>query len=234
MDEDDIIVLGDQVELALENNRIYKTKIEDMTDNGLYFAAVPSLGAKPAPLYIGDKISLGYYRSTGRFSATMEVVAFEKQNDITFVWLMQKTAPVRQQRRDAYRLRTSLEVQVFEYTEDLEKYLQLCGEMEGHTVLDNVTTRDVSVTGIALRTKRGYEPGEKYLLRMRFPEQPISAKSFLVCAEVVRSSPTREKGANYIGMRFIGVTNNMSDVLSKYVFTQQQILIKQKKLVDIG
>jgi len=234
MQADDIIVLGDKVELVLDDNRVYKTKVEDLTDTGLFLVAVPSLGAMPARLYLNDRIIVGFYRQVGRFITTMEVVAFEKQREIQYVWLLQITQPFKQQRRDAYRLPISIGVQVCEYTDWIENELPLYGDEDRGAIIENVNTIDISITGIALRSSRLYEHGEKYQLKIFFADRQEGAKPFLICSEVMRCLPTRETHVSKIGMRFYAATRNRGDILSRYIFTQQQRLIKQRKLVDIG
>jgi len=231
---DEIIVIGDNVELILDDNRVYKTKIEDAADPGLFLVAVPSLGGIPAHLYINDRISFGFYRTAGRYATTMEVVAFEKQNLVNYVWLMQMAPAYKQQRRDAYRLPVSIRVQVCEYIDDIELNLPLYGDLGEETLLESVNTMDISITGIALKSSRPYESGEKYLLKIYFAGQQGESRPLLVCAEVMRCLPTHEPTIKKIGMRYYGETRNRGDILSRYIFTQQQKLIKQRKLIDIG
>jgi len=234
MQADDIIVIGDKVELTLENNQVYKSKVEDKTDSGLILIAVPNLWGTYAPLYIGEEISLGFYRESGWFTTKMEAVSFEKQGEAQFVWLMQMEAPHRHQRRDAYRLPVRLRVKVYEYKDGMEKDIKHSGNEAEHDTIEETNTKDVSIGGISFTTKRGYEPGEKYLLKVFLEESPGQVKPFLVCAEVMRTVPTNDSKVNSIGMQFQGVTYNGSEVLSKYVVGQQQILIKQRRPGDIG
>jgi len=231
MDTDDIIVLGDKVELLLEDNNIYRTRIEDLTDTGLLLVALPSIGGVPAPLYIDDKISLSFYRETGRYIATVEVVAFENQGDARFVWLLQVAAPHRQQRRGDFRLPARLDVTVCEYIDGLERDLPLYEEIEHElaTLKEKASTKDISVTGVALKSNREYEYGEKYLLKVFLDGKQPGIKPFLVCAEVMRSSQTEESRINFIGMRYYGAANNRSEVLSRYLFAEQLKIMRNRR-----
>jgi len=232
MEEEDIIILGDKVELVLEDNKIYKTKIEDLTDTGLYLVAVPSLGGVPAPLYLDDRISVGFYRESGRFTATMEVVAFEKQGEAPYVWLMQITTPSKQQRRGEFRLPTRLEVNICEYKDGMETSLPVFGEANEQEIMENVNTRDISVSGVAFKSKKEYNAGEKYLLKVYIEDQQARSQPFLVCAEVMRALKLPDSRVQHIGMRYCGMTNNRSEVLSRYVFSEQQKIIRQGRRFD--
>jgi len=232
MQADEIIVLGDQVELILEDNKTYKTKIEDVTDTGLLLVAVPSLGGIQAPLYIDDRISLGFYRESGRYTTTMEVVAFEKQGEAQFVWLLQITVPFHHQRRGEFRLPTIMDVNVCEYVDGIEKEIPLFGEVGKTVVVEKVSTRDISVSGVAIKTTRDYEYGEKYLLKMPLEGPQQNTKPFLVCAEVMRVTQSSDGRINFIGMQYYGISNNRSEILARFVFSQQQQLIRQRRYID--
>ena len=230
MQADDIIVIGDKIELTLEGNRVYKSKVEDISETGLILVTVPTLWGMYAPIYAGEKISLGFFRESAWYTSTMEVESFVKQGEAHFVWLLQVTPPHRHQRREAYRLPVRLKVKVREYTDGMEKDLVQSGSGAGHVEIEEANTRDVSIGGLAITTKRFYEPGERYLLEVFLDETPDRTRPFLVCAEVMRAAPTSDNRANSIGLQFKGVTNNGNEVLSKYVLTRQQKLIQQRKL----
>ena len=234
MQEDDIIALGDKVELTLENNRVYKSMIQDMTGSELFLVATPSLKGRLAPLYLNDKISMSYFRESAVYTMTVEVVAFEKQGEVQFVWLLQITEPSRYQRRDAYRLPIRLKVKVREYVDGMEMNLPLHENAAVQNPLSNpiesVNTKDLSIGGISIMTKRKYKPGEKYLLEVSMDGSQDNVRQFLICAEVKRIIPSDDNKSAFIGMQFFGVTNNRSEILSRYVLRRQQILIKQQKL----
>ena len=226
---EDLILLGERVEIITGNNRVYISKVEDLIKDGVFLVNVPTLGGQPVPLYVGDRVDVGFYRETGRYATTMEVMAFENIDEVRFVWLQQKTEPHRQQRRDAYRLPIMLKVKVCEYKEGMEKDLPIFGETAEQGTVDEVKTRDISIGGVAIATKREYGAGEKYLLKVFLDDQQKNSDPLLVCAEVIRASQPHDEKVGDIGLRFHAATNNRSEVLSKYVFNQQQKQIKKRR-----
>jgi len=232
MQADDILMIGDKIELVKGDSRVYKTSIEDMTGNGLFLAIVPSYGGTHALLHVDDEITVSFFRATGRYMVKMQIAGFEKTGEIRYMWLLQKERPWQLQRRAAYRLSTAFKVQVCEYIEDAEEELPLFVADAGTHVLETAGSKDLSATGIALRVKWDYELGEKHLLKLFLDEQQEKRQSLDICAEVVRMIPELRKGVHSIGMQFFGQKRNMLDYLAKYVVAQQQKQIRQNRYLN--
>jgi c-di-GMP-binding flagellar brake protein YcgR len=231
-DEGSIIVVGDKVELIGEKNRAYRTMIEEVTEKSLYLAGVPSQGGIPMLLHVNDIVPMVFYRESGRYVARMKVAGFEKVREVRYVLLLLTEEPQRDQRRGAFRLPARLKTLVCEYIDEIEKKLPIYTDIPGTVTVDTIGSKDISVTGIALTTKRLYVPGEKYLLRLNLSESVESATPFYICAAVTRSLPGQVKDSFFVGMRYFGQTRTMNEALSKYVFTRQQKIIKQQRLVE--
>jgi len=125
-----------------------------------------------------------------------------------------------------------IKVLVCDYYKAIERSLPSHSDVARATALDTVGSSDISVTGISIITKRAYENGKKYLLKLIIDESQGNTSAFGICAEVTRSIPGRENNMYLVGMRFFGQTKSMNEYLSKYVMTQQQQQIKQKKFID--
>jgi len=227
MQTDDVIIVGDKVELAADKGRVYKTMIEDKTANGLFLAVMPSYGGLPMFIHEHDEVTIAFFRETGRYAAHMQVVGFEKKGEIRYVWLMLKSKPQQVQRRDAYRLAANIKVLICEYIDDMPYEPADPRDNAGASVLESASSKDISATGIALSVKWVYQPGDKRLLRLHLNEQEEG--ELPACAEVIRLLPEYKIGAHSIGMRFFGLDDNMREYLAKYVLAQQQEQIRQKR-----
>jgi len=232
MRQDNMLFLGDKIDLIGDRGRIYKAMIEEVIDNLLYLVGVPRHGGIPMPLHVDDEVALIFYRESGRYLTRMRVAGFEKKSEVRYVLLFMLTKPEQDQRRGAYRLSTSLEVQVCEYRDNIEKKLTGYGDVREITVLENTHSRDLSVTGIGLQTRQEYELGEKRLLKIYFSRQKSKTLPFLICGKATRFIPWPGNELNSVGMQFFGQTKNMNEYISKYVLTEQQKLIKSKQLVE--
>ena len=239
MPDDDVIAIGDKIEIARDEGRTYKTMVEDMTGNGLFLVGMPSYGGMPVLLRKGDAFSVLFSRESGIYSTYMRVMGFEKKGDIRYIWLLQETRPRRYQRRGAYRLPVNMKVVVCDRMknlselslsmESLSEKLQEHGDFEETDVLETAGALDISVTGLALVVKREYEPSEELLLKPLFREPRPPQPSFLVGAEVMRTIPERYRSRHCIGVRFIGQSKSMQDYLSRYVLAGQQNQIKKNR-----
>ena len=212
MPNDEVIIIGDKVELIRDEGRVYKTMVEDITGNGFYLVGVPTYGAMPVLLHYGDEMNLLFSRKSGKYSALMSVVGFEKRGEIRYAWLMQRSGPRIYQRREAYRLPMDVKVLVCEYREDFE----------AAGVIETVSSKDISITGIALVSRKKYDINEKLLLKPYLEEEFAAREPFIARAEVVRTTSEKYIGRHYVGTRFFAQPKSMSDYLARYVVAKQQ------------
>jgi len=232
MRDEDLIILGEMVDLIGHRNRLYRTKVEDMLQNGLYLVGVPRYGGTPMPLHADEDVFLIFYRETGRFIVQMSVVGFEKKGEVRYVWLFQKSEPYKDQRREAFRVHVSLNVHVYEYQEEAEDKPHDFSYADGAGVMDNIKSRDLSVSGISILSKNVYQPGDRHLLKVHLFESDSGSRPFITNATVARSSPWRETGKNNVGLNFFGHTKSMREFISKYVLEEQRKQLRQRRLLE--
>ena len=234
MRQDNILYVGDKIDLIGDRSRIYKAMIEDVVENILYMVGVPRHSGVPMPLHVNDEVTLIFYRDSGRYITRMKVAGFERKGEARYALLFMISKPEQDQRRGAYRLTSRLEVQVCEYIEDMEKKLTGYGDVREMSVLETTSSRDISVTGIGLVTKQEYELGEKRLLKIYFSKQRSRTLPFLICGKATRFIPWPGSGMNNVGMQFFGQTKNMNEYISRYVLNEQQKQIKCRRLAEVG
>ena len=236
---DEVIIVGDKVDIVTQSGEVYRTMIEDQVYNGTYLAGVPNKKGIYMFVHQDDDLYLVFYRETGRYIAQMKVVALEKRGELRYMWLIQKTKAQKNQRREAYRLPVDFDVSIYEYKEEVDKkgLIYVGGEAED-TVLESVSSRDISVTGIALLTRRQYENNEKYLLSLHMDRNAASIRTrsstdsspaLHLTAAVRRCVPWRTGNLFNTGMEFFGMTEAMSDGIAKYVLSEQQKQIKRRR-----
>jgi len=237
MDEE-LIVVGDKVDLVTSTGAVFRTMIEDRLDNGPFLAGVPNRKGIYMHVDQGDDIYLVFYRDSGRYIAQMKVVALEKRGEVRYMWLMQKTNAQKNQRRNAFRLPVSFDVQIYEYVEDIHQGLTFVPDEVKALALEVVSSKDISVTGIALVTKKQYEINENYLLSLHFSSSAATMRArtadddripaLHITATVKRCIPWRTGNTFNTGMHFTGMTDSMSDGIARYVLTEQQRQIKRR------
>jgi len=236
-DEEEMIVVGDKVDLVAQMDKVYRTMIEDKIENGLFLAGVPSRHGSIMQVEQDDDLYLVFYRETGRYIAQMKVIALEKRGEIRYMWLAQKTPVQKNQRREAFRLPVSCVVEIFEYVEDNGQDLANMEEEVKTIAFEAVSSRDISVTGIALLTKKEYDPEEKYTLNLHLGRKNAGivivekTPPVRITATVTRCIPWRTSNKNDTGMQFFGLTKDMSERLARFVLIEQQRQIKKRRLL---
>jgi len=255
MSDDSVIGIGDRVELTRENDNVYKTKIEDMYGGGSYLVSVPSYGRVPMVLRPNDKILLAFYRESGRYIAPVRVIDVGNKDGIRYALLLMRSEPRRDQRREAFRVPVRLKVLIFEDPEETPADPEEAPASPAKAPEDpeeasagrdatpanpeetpvrpdeTAGSRDISLTGIALTTRKAYPSGKHYLLEFNLNDQR-GAPPLIISARVVRSVPGFDRNTYDIGMHFHGQTNSVSVRLSRYMFTQQQKQLRLKRLVE--
>jgi len=239
---DEIIVVGDKVDLVAQSGIVYRTMIEDRLNDGPFLAGVPFRKGVYMHVEQDDSLYMVFYRASGRYIAQMKVVATEKRGEIRYMWLLQTTRAQKNQRREAFRLPVEFIVQIFEYTEETEKGISVTENEEEDKALETASCRDISVTGIALLTKRQYEFDEKVLLSLHLDRNPAairtkslkdSSPALHLTATVKRCIPWRTGNTFNTGMQFFGMTESMSDGIAKYVLSEQQKQIKNRRRLNL-
>jgi len=238
--DEEMIAVGDKVDLVTQSGTVYRTMIEDRLNDGPFLAGVPNRKGVHMQVEQGDDLYLVFYRASGRYIAHMNIVALEKRDEVRYMWMIQKTKAQRNQRREAYRLPVEFDVQIFEYMEDISQELTEVADEVTVDSLESVSCRDLSVTGIALLTKKEYEFDEKYLLCLYMDRTPESirnrsmkdsAPGLYLAATVKRCIPWRATKTFNTGMQFFGMTESVSDDLARYVLSEQQKQIKRRRLL---
>jgi len=236
--EEESIVVGDKVDIVTQSGEVYRTMIEDRFNDGPFLAGIPN--KKGSYMYVNqdDDIYLVFYRDSGRYIVQMKVIALENRGEIRYMWLVQKTLAQKNQRRNAFRLPVSFDVQIYDYMEDIEQGLTYVPDEVKAVALEMVSSRDISVTGISLQTKKKYELGENYLLSLHFNRTSAALRNRAASADttpalhltatVRRCIPWRTGTTFNTGMQFFGMTENMSDGIARYVLTEQQRQLKRK------
>jgi len=236
--DEEIIVVGDKVDVVTQTGLVYRTMIEDMVNNGLFLAGVPQRKGLYMNASVEDDLYLVFYRESGRYIAQMKVVALENRGELRYMWLIQKTKAQKNQRREAFRLQVAFDVQILEYNKDAETGIRFVSNETNSDAIEVVSTRDISVTGIALLTRKQYEHDEKFMLSLHIERNPSNIRTketeektpaLHLTAAVKRCIPWRTGNTFNTGMQFFGMTEAMSDGIAKYVLSEQQKQLKRRK-----
>jgi len=234
------IVVGDRVDIVAPTGQVYRTMIEDRLDNGPFLVGIPSRKGVYMAVGDDDDIYLVFYRDTGRFIAHMKVIALENRGPIRYMWLLQMTIAQKNQRREAFRLPISFNVHIYEYAEETDKNIDHNTDDFGTVATEAANSKDISVTGISVITRKEYGLDEKYILKIHLNLTLVETwdiasadmePALRLTATVKRCVPWRASKTFNTGMQFLGLSKNMSEGLARYVLDEQQKQIKRSRLL---
>ncbi|MCL2221149.1 MAG: flagellar brake protein [Oscillospiraceae bacterium] len=239
---EDILVIGDKVDVVSSDGQVYRSMVEDRLDDGPFLVSVPHRKGRYMYVSQNDVIYLVFYRESGRYIVQMRVLALEKRGAIRYMWLQQETKAERNQRREAYRLAATVAVVVYEYdsnftSADLNNP-DIVDPGSVLKVLETVASRDISIKGIALSSKKVYTIGDEYFLGMdldntseviggsvRIKRTP----SITLRAVVRRCIPLNNTKINHVGLSFLDEIKTVNEKIARYVLIEQQRQIKSKR-----
>ena len=235
MSDDSKIVAGDKIEMFTEEERIYKTMVWEVLFDGAILVALPEYQGVPMLIHADDDVYVIYFRQSGRYMIQAKAKGVVTKDGVRYARLVQTTKPIKSQRRDYYRLPVKLKVRVCLYS---TKGVVRLGGLSDYMDLDEITemetteTRDLSVTGVSINTKREYTVGDKYMLQIFIDDAGGDMKELEMYAEVVRIFFEPETMLYKVGMRFLKQNSSTSEFLAKYVLIRQQKQIMRRRLIE--
>ena len=223
-------VIGDRIEIYRNPRIIYKSAIWDIMNGELYLVAIPSLGGTLMPLFVGDVLTLVFFREIGRYVMKVKVIGFHLENTIRIAVFEVAVPPIRDQQREYFRITINSTVTVYEMIDDdLEDSRKVIDNNQA-VLIESLVAADISVSGIAILSRKHYILEKKYLLDIFLNDITTEEPCLTMIAEVVRIIPTHRAGLNRIGMRFMSRTETTDDFLAKHLLQKQREQLAAKRL----
>ena len=233
MDKSLLLSDGDKIELYKTEQERYKAVITEVITEKMYLIPVPTVKLQPMQINEGDIIYLTYFRDRGRY--VMETVArsLVKRDEIRYVVLEQIKEPETKQLREFFRVPVDVEVKVnlLVTAPGLKTSDDDPAEELASVELETVSAKDLSVTGLSIESNLEYKSGDKFMLTLYFNDKRVKLPPLTVFSESMRVVVDAH-GTHRVGMKFVGLTNAMSDQLAKYLLAVQQKQIIRKKLIE--
>jgi c-di-GMP-binding flagellar brake protein YcgR len=203
----------------------------------------------PAALRTRQELFAYFYRDNGKFTMDARVVGFHTRENLRLVELESLSDLKKEQRREFYRLPVSLsaealslpisihaETRALPHTlpqlnsaisyEDAVEQLTKVGTPE-----EGVVAKDISSSGLSLRTKSSHEMGDRMVVKVSLGWPSEKSPPISAVVEVRRVEFDSSTGVYALGVEFIGAFAKR-DLITKYIFEQQKKRIKLQKLVE--
>ncbi|MDR0446858.1 MAG: flagellar brake protein [Oscillospiraceae bacterium] len=242
-----VLHIGDKVDIIFGKSPDYRTYIEDMEEDGaLLRVSAPMEKERIVPIPSQQEVMLYFFRENGKFCITTRVREFRRYATGTSVMLEVLSEPRKEQRREFYRLAVSLTVEARYLPDDMLRsmpdaltrlydvsaYDKAVLEMFSAAQYEQPsTTRDISISGLSLRTTRKYMPGDRVALKVYLRWPHGTNMPLIAIAEVRRVQLHTETRKYFVGLEFFGAFSQR-DLITKYIYEQQRRRIQQKRLVE--
>ena len=224
------VKISEKIDLHLGKGPYYRTVVDDILDEETLLVSIPTFRGIPIILHMDQELQLFFYRDNGRFAQNVQVIGFDLGEAVRLVKLRILSEPARQQRRQSFRVSTILQATLRPYT--LGPFPLKPDPSEAEE-MEEVSTFNVSATGVAIKTHGDYYVGERIFLRIFLAWPTSNAKPLDIMSEVrqiVRLEPGRD--VFYLGAMFLDASEEMSTHIAKFVLIEEQKRRKQARLVE--
>lgn len=246
--------IGERADVSLGKGQAYRTKLEDITEEGYLVISQPIYRGIPVIMHVDQELEIFLYRKNGRFSVKAKVVGIEVSEALRLILLEALHEPARLQRREAFRLPVRLKAVVQPEGGDEDEFEDadddfdapeaevrgfddgpFASEADGGKPSDTerTVTFDLSETGVALRTVHERTVGEKLRIRvwLNWPKENSPPIEYI--GEIVQVNKDARDAEYYrIGVKFLDYTKAQRSMMSKFILQQQQEKIRRQRFVE--
>jgi c-di-GMP-binding flagellar brake protein YcgR len=200
LDKKQHLKVGGLLMILTQTGRI-ETKVEKISGNSVWVLNISNELEKAG--MAGKKIEAIYLMDTSVYFLKAEVKYKEDFIDgISMTRIVLLEAPVKNERRESFRLRQSFDLYLTE--PDGEKKQKLYGV-------------DISDTGLGFLSRGAYPCGEVFYFEFTLGDQ-----QYLLTGEIVRVIPPDSGNVMFkVGVRFVALPEPMKKGIRKYIYMQQ-------------
>lgn len=233
----DFVCPGDKIDITYlhqNNGKVYKSSVYDVLDDFTLEIGMPTQGGKMVLFQVGFECSMFFYTQKGMYTCEGKVIERYKKDGFYMVAVKILSAPKKYQRRDYYRVETSIDFSYYKITQevaDLNTTEELFEEITDPMYIPEkklAHTLDISGGGIKFLTEEELEAGTYILTVMRLANDKIDHMFYLV-AEVIaceRWPKATEKNVVRTKFRFKDLKDR--DAIVRYVFEEDRMMRKKK------
>lgn len=209
----DMLNIGKKIEISITRNEItyvFPSKVEDMTPGNL-LVGMPLKGNETFPVALGEKININFlYRDLPY--CVDGIVMSKSYHPIPVMLVKLEGTPYKIQRRDYFRLKVSLTVELME---------------EGSENHSNGLIKDLSASGALLAVKKVFRKGDSLIVKFKLGEDLLQPRA------IVKRVEKQVKSAVYpyaIAVHFKDLNEYQKEIIIKFILEEQRKL-RQKGLL---
>jgi c-di-GMP-binding flagellar brake protein YcgR len=197
------------------NSLTYHSRIDDLVSGKVVMSWPTERGIR-VPIHLKQELSLTFLREDAVYSFKV-VVEDRNQQPIPQLRVRPLTIPERTQRRQFFRVRTALPVELTGTVPD-----GTAGAGAGNVLHIVTTSYDLSGSGVSIRHGFSIPTGTLLQLKLTLPGEDAVVKALakVVCSESIALGG--DKIVHHVGMYFLSIAEAQRSRLVRHVFRVQQ------------
>lgn len=213
----DGINIGDRIEIikiTTKSERTYPSQILDIINEGNYLISGPIWQNQIIPMHKGEKIKISYVvKNKGRYAFDALVIRREYKN--IYILEIQKISNIKKyQMRRYYRFNISIPV---------IKEFVLKTKAEDEILIEECKTKDISGSGFRLYSNYKHDVGDIVKCKFKIDDHFMDIKGKIVRTEEIDTFDYKYS----LGIDFIDISEKDRDIIIKFIFKQERILIEK-------
>jgi len=212
------LTVGERIELTNHEQKLWVSMVQDILPGLSFTITLPTRKGILIRLSPGEKVKIHFCREDAQYSFEAEVVRCYQEGQLHLVELLMVSSVERKQRREFFRLATSLP---FSFR------IMDPGKEEGPEELHKGLVLDISGGGAKVLSPIPLSPGQRIECRLNLEgEGRIDIRG-----EVLRQDRLEREELEYeIGLRFVDLDRDTRDRIVQFIFREQQVLLRKRLL----
>lgn len=235
-----ILHLGDKIDIRIVQQvenveqtgispRIYKSQVNDFTDDGRLEITMPIEGSKVVLLPLDIRFEFVFYTQKGLFRSIGQITERYKKDNI-YVYVIELHSPLRKfQRREFYRYPCLMDVQYFKLDSELaqkkstDEIFEILRDDDFYKKQRHATVLDLSGGGARFVSEKQLKTNSYILLFIRLCNGKVDQQYYIKSLVLASDEVEKQKGKYESRVQFIFQDNRMQEEIIKYIFEEERI-----------
>ncbi len=233
----DFVRPGDKIDITYlhqNNGKTYKSSVYDFLGDTTLEIGMPTEGGKMVLFQVGFECTMFLYTQKGIFTCDAKVLDRYKKDGFYMMSVKILTVPKKYQRRDYYRVETSIDFNYYRITPEvaeLESTEQLFEEItDPKYILERryAHTLDISGGGVRFVTEEPLEAGTFLLTVIRLTNDKVDQTMYLVTEVISCNRMENVPQKQVVRAKFHFKDIKDRDLIVRFVFEEDRMIRKKK------
>ena len=218
--------IGERIGISLDGELLHPTLLEDIREDNRLVISVPLYRGLPIIMKVEQQVQFFFFRENGRFCIDVQVEEITMHGPVRLIVLIPLSEPLKQQRRNAFRLRICLSGLIRPLNGN-NFLLNPFFEEEDLSPWEEVFTNNLSECGISLNSIVHHKNGDCLHIKLTLDHTPDHSEQIDLLGIIRRVQVIKHLGTQYrLGVEFLPYSENMRLIIVKFMLKKQQQIIR--------